>query len=99
MLAAFDTINRTIVVDRVSVWYGECGVALSWFKCYLCYLAPQKMRRLIQILLVACAVAVARGTMWCSLEDANSVMDSFRQSRNGDNAIAASKGFAAYFAG
>ena len=33
--AAFDTINRTIPADRLSLSYGVSGVALSWFKSYL----------------------------------------------------------------
>jgi len=32
--AAFDTMNRTILVDRLSVWYDVSRVALSWPKSY-----------------------------------------------------------------
>ena len=30
--AAFDTINHSILMDRLSVWYGVSGIALSWFR-------------------------------------------------------------------
>ena len=33
--AAFDTINHSIIMDRLSVWYDVSGIALSWFRSYL----------------------------------------------------------------
>ena len=33
--AAFDTINHTILMDHLSLWYIVYGVALSWFTSYL----------------------------------------------------------------
>ena len=33
--AAFDTINHSIRMDRLSVWYGVSGIALSCFRSYL----------------------------------------------------------------
>ena len=33
--AAFDKINHSILMDRLSVWYGVSGRALSWFRSYL----------------------------------------------------------------
>ena len=33
--AAFDTINHTILLDRLNVYYGISELALGWFKSYL----------------------------------------------------------------
>ena len=33
--AAFDTIDHTILLDRLNVYYGISELALSWFKSYL----------------------------------------------------------------
>ena len=33
--AAFDTIDRTILLDRLNVYYGISELALGWFKSYL----------------------------------------------------------------
>ena len=33
--AAFDTIDHTILLDRLNVYYGISEVALGWFKSYL----------------------------------------------------------------
>ena len=33
--AAFDTIDHSILIDRLSTWFGICGKPLSWFKSYL----------------------------------------------------------------
>ena len=33
--AAFDTINHTILLDRLNVYYGLSELALGWFKSYL----------------------------------------------------------------
>ena len=33
--AAFDTIDHTIVPDRLSSWFGICETALSWLKSHL----------------------------------------------------------------
>ena len=33
--AAFDTIDHNILIKCLSVWYGICGTALSWFSSYL----------------------------------------------------------------
>jgi len=32
---AFDTIDHTILLDRLSSWFGIHGTALSWFQSYL----------------------------------------------------------------
>ena len=34
--AAFDTIDHTILLDRLSSWFGIRDTALSWLKSYLC---------------------------------------------------------------
>ena len=33
--AAFDTIDHTILIHRLTSWFGITGTALSWFKSYL----------------------------------------------------------------
>ena len=33
--AAFDTIDHTILLDRLNVYYGISELALGWFKSYL----------------------------------------------------------------
>ena len=33
--AAFDTVDHQILLDRLHIPFGVCGVALDWFKCYL----------------------------------------------------------------
>ena len=33
--AAFDTMDHQILLDRLHIRFGVCGVALDWFKCYL----------------------------------------------------------------
>ena len=34
--AAFDTIDHSILLDRLSDWFGFCGGAINWLKSYLC---------------------------------------------------------------
>lgn len=33
--AAFDTVNHTILIERLKAWVGIRGTALSWFQSYL----------------------------------------------------------------
>ena len=33
--AAFDTVDHQILLDRLHIRFGVCGVPLDWFKCYL----------------------------------------------------------------
>ena len=33
--ATFNTIDHTILLDRLNVYYGTSGLALGWFKSYL----------------------------------------------------------------
>ena len=34
--AALDTIDHTTLTNRLAEWYGVSGMALAWFKSYLC---------------------------------------------------------------
>ena len=33
--AAFDTIDHSVLIDRLSAWFGVGGYALKWFSSYL----------------------------------------------------------------
>ena len=33
---AFDTIDHNTLTNRLAEWYGVSGMALAWFKFYLC---------------------------------------------------------------
>ena len=34
--AAFDTVDYTIILNRLATWFGITGSTLSWFTSYLC---------------------------------------------------------------
>ena len=34
--AAFDTVDHNTLTNRLAEWYGVSGMALAWFKSYLC---------------------------------------------------------------
>ena len=66
LLAAFDTIDHNTLTNRLAEWYGVSGMALAWFKSYLCG-RHQKLKLTNLFLTLFCLSMECRRVLYLAL--------------------------------